>query len=133
MSPASSRHSLLQGLIQDALRTVKKEGFIYQECPIKTSKGVKAPAVAWASTAFVREHGHKSPLAKAPELCIEVLSPSNAPREMEEKRELYFAKGAQEVWLCDERGVLAFYDCVGALSASRLFPGVTHIDTDFLH
>ena len=133
MSPASSRHSLLQGLIQDALREVRKEGFVYQECPVQTSKGVKAADVAWASNEFVRSFGHESPLAKAPEVCVEVLSPSNSPREMEEKRELYFARGALEVWLCDEQGNFSFYDCTGQLTRSRLFPGITRIESKHLH
>lgn len=133
MSPASSRHSFLQGLIQDALRRIRQDGFFYKECPIQTSKGVKVADVAWASENFVREHGRESPLQKAPELCVEVLSPSNPLGEMEEKRELYFARGAQEVWLCDEQGQLSFFDCVGPLSESRLFPGVTRIDADILH
>jgi Uma2 family endonuclease len=130
MSPASSRHSLLQGLVQDALRRVRQDGFVYQECPIQTFKGIRAPDVAWASKEFVSGHGHESPLHKAPELCVEVLSPSNSLREMEEKRELYFARGAHEVWLCDERGQLSFFDCTGALLESRLFPGLSRIETD---
>jgi len=79
MSPASSRHSFMQGLIQDALRSVRKDGFIYQDCPVQTQKGVKAADVAWASSEFVRNHKHQSPLNVAPEVCIEVLSPSNSP------------------------------------------------------
>jgi Uma2 family endonuclease len=133
MSPASSQHSFLQGLIQDALRQIRQDGFFYMECPIQTSKGVKVADVAWASDSFVRTHGRESPLQKAPELCVEVLSPSNSPAEMEEKRELYFARGAQEVWLCDEQGTLAFYDCTGLIPASRLFPGVSRIESEYLH
>jgi Uma2 family endonuclease len=133
MSPASSQHSFLQGLIQDVLRRIRQDGFFYKECPIQTSKGVKAADVAWASDSFVREHGVESPLLKAPELCVEVLSPSNSVGEMAEKRELYFARGAQEVWLCDEQGALAFYDCTGEIPASRLFPGVSRIESDYLH
>jgi Uma2 family endonuclease len=133
MSPASSKHSLLQGLIQDALRAVRKDGFVYQECPVQTAKGVKAADVAWASFEFVRQHSHESPLGKAPELCVEVLSPSNSVREMEEKRELYFARGAHEVWLCDETGTLTFYDCTGQIASSCLFPNLSRIETDCLH
>ena len=133
ISPATSQHSFLQGLIQDALRRIREDGFFYKECPIQTSKGVKVADVAWASDEFVRMHGRKSPLQRAPELCVEVLSPSNSPQEMEEKRELYFARGAQEVWLCDEQGALRFYDCTGEIPASRLFPGINHIESEYLH
>ncbi|HSA71392.1 MAG TPA: Uma2 family endonuclease, partial [Burkholderiales bacterium] len=35
----------------------------------------------------------------APELCIEVVSPSNSRQEMREKIEAYLATGAEEVWI----------------------------------
>lgn len=35
----------------------------------------------------------------APDLAVEVLSPSNTPREMERKRSDYFAAGVQVVWM----------------------------------
>lgn len=133
MSPATSQHSFLQGLIQDTLRRIRQDGFFYKECPIQTSKGVKVADVAWASDNFVRDQSRRSPLQKAPELCVEVLSPSNSTAEMNEKRELYFARGAQEVWLCDEQGQLTFYDCTGEIPASRLFPGITRIESEYLH
>ncbi len=133
MSPASSRHSILQGLLQDWLRSNRQEGLIFPECPIQTAKGVKVPDVVWASPAFMKEYGLISPFPRAPELCIEVMSPANSIREMEEKRELYFARGAQEVWLCDEQGGLTFYDCAGEIPASRLFPGITRIESEYLH
>jgi len=133
MSPASTRHSILQGLIQDGLRQSRQEGAVFPEAPIQTAKGVKVPDVAWASPAFMRENRLASPFLRAPELCIEVMSPSNSRREMEEKRELYFARGALEVWLCDEQGQLSFYDCAGEIPASRLFPGITRIESEYLH
>ena len=57
-----------------------------------------------------------------PELCVEVLSPSNTPREMEEKRALYLSGGALEVWLVSPEGAVTFYDESGPLEASRLAP-----------
>jgi Uma2 family endonuclease len=133
MSPASSRHSILQGLLIDAINRFKTDGLVFPECPIQTSKGVKVPDVVWVSSPFMQEHGQETPFSKAAEVCIEILSPSNASREMEEKRELYFARGAQEVWLCDEQGQLSFYDCVGQIPASRLFPELSRIESDYLH
>ena len=38
-----------------------------------------------------------------PELVIEVLSPSNTKREMQEKATLYLATGAQEFWIVDAK------------------------------
>jgi len=133
MSPASSRHAILQGLLIDALNRVKKDGLVFPECPIQTSKGVKVPDVVWASNQFLGEHGGESPFSKSPEVCIEVLSPSNTQMEMDEKREFYFARGTHEFWLCDEQGTLTFYDCTGQIASSRLFPNLSRVETDSLH
>jgi Uma2 family endonuclease len=35
----------------------------------------------------------------APVMCIEVVSPSNSVKELEEKRTAYLAAGAEEVWI----------------------------------
>ena len=133
MSPASSRHGILQGLLIDALNRLKKDGLVFPECPIQTSKGVKVPDVVWVSSQFLKEHADETPFSKAPEICIEVLSPSNTQQEMLEKSELYFARGTQEVWICDEQGNLSFYDCTGQLTRSRLFPEITRIESKHLH
>ena len=45
---------------------------------------------------------------KAPEICVEVLSPSNTLEEITEKIALYFQSGAREIWICD-RGTLRFH------------------------
>ena len=45
------------------------------------------------------EYGDVTPYPKAPEICVEVTSPSNSKEEIEHKTELYLAKGALEVWV----------------------------------
>jgi Uma2 family endonuclease len=50
-----------------------------------------------------------SPLPTAPPLCIEILSRSNTPAEIDEKRALYFAAGATEVWVCNLDGSMSFF------------------------
>jgi Uma2 family endonuclease len=47
---------------------------------------------------------------QAPEICVEVLSPSQADAEMQRKKQLYFEAGAEEVWFCREDGRLEFYE-----------------------
>jgi Uma2 family endonuclease len=47
--------------------------------------------------------------AIAPEICIEVMSSANSDEEMAEKRVLYFANGAEEVWVCDQNGHFTFF------------------------
>ena len=42
-------------------------------------------------------------LEDSPALAVEVISPTNNLREMERKRALYFAGGAEQVWIVDPR------------------------------
>jgi hypothetical protein len=52
-------------------------------------------------------------------------SPSNCREEMLEKMPLYYAKGAEEVWLCDEAGRMEFFTARSAplpVTASVLCP-----------
>src|SRR5688500_1088157 len=47
------------------------------ECPVLTDIGIRVPDLAWASAAFMRQYAGASPLPRAPEICVEVISPSN--------------------------------------------------------
>lgn len=58
----------------------------------------------------------------APEICVEVISSSNTQKEMIEKRQLYFAAGAKEVWMCNENGELSFFNAEQPLPRSLLVP-----------
>jgi Uma2 family endonuclease len=44
----------------------------------------------------------------APELAVEILSPSNSAREYDEKARLYWANGSQAVWIIDAEQQRAF-------------------------
>ena len=44
---------------------------------------------------------HNDYLIGSPELAVEVLSPSNRKSRIERKITLYFAEGAEEVWVID--------------------------------
>jgi Uma2 family endonuclease len=81
------------------------------ETPIVTLDGIKVADAAWISPEYGAqlESQHPVALERAPEICVEVLSPSNTAAEMEEKRALYFEAGAAEVWICDLDGRMAFY------------------------
>jgi len=126
MSPASNRHSWWQSEIQNLMRTLAQGGYPVIECSIATREGVKVADVAWASLAFLRRHGTANPYPEAPEVVVEVLSESNSRAEMNEKRQLYFARGAQEFWLCDQNGALAFHDRQGSITQSALIPDFPH-------
>lgn len=120
MSPASNRHGILQSEAVYLLRSHLPEGTVITECSIQTSDGVKVADVAWASDAFMARNGDVTPYPEAPEICIEIVSPSNSREEMIQKVELYLAKGAQEVWICTEDGTIEHHEHRGKADTSRL-------------
>ncbi|MFZ1641170.1 MAG: Uma2 family endonuclease [Candidatus Contendobacter sp.] len=79
------------------------------ECGIQTAEGVKVADVAWGSTAFFKRNQPANPYLEAPEIVVEILSPSNTAEEMREKQALYFERGAWEFWLCDQTGGTVFF------------------------
>ncbi len=115
-------HSLYQGEIEFLLRSLMKSGKTLPECAIKTERGTKVADVAWASADRVKLIKHETECSIAPEICVEVHSSSNTDDEMEEKRKLYFASGAMEVWLCKD-GNMSFYDWDGKIERSSLVHG----------
>jgi Uma2 family endonuclease len=119
MSPASNNHGRLQYVLGSRLERGKAGGTIIMECSVRTADGVKVADVAWASDAFIAEHGFQTPYSVAPEICVEITSPSNSRAEMEEKVQLYLAKGAKEVWVCDDRGQVRYYSHSGQLERSH--------------
>ncbi len=120
MTPASNLHGNLQVKIAMKLMLLLKEGEVSAEVSIQTSKNVKVADVAWASADFISQHGFETPYSMAPEICVEVISPGNTKGEMAEKRELYLAKGAKEVWLCSESGEMKFFTYEGRLLVSKI-------------
>lgn len=109
MSPASTWHSDFQGEIAYLLKSLLPHGRILTEPGIQTSNGIKAPDVAWISKDRFAPHRRASSLPFAPEICVEIVSPSNSDPELLAKRRLYFERGASEVWLCDDQGNMTFY------------------------
>lgn len=118
MSPASNYHGYLQSELVWLLRSQLQQGRVITECSIDTPKGVKVADVVWCSLAFVTAHGTTTPFPKAPEICIEIVSPSNTFAEMQDKVLLYLAKGAHEVWLVKELDSRVIYRAEGEVSRS---------------
>jgi len=118
MSPASNSHGMKQFDIGTMINRSKRSGQVIIECSIQTPKGTKVADVAWASDAFIAKHGDVTPYEVAPEICVEVTSPSNSMGEMQEKIELYLHQGATEVWLCDLQGNISYYDKSGQIENS---------------
>src|SRR5690349_11838480 len=82
MSPASNRHALLQANLAAEFARKLPAGLPLTECSILTEIGIRVPDVAWASTDFLRAHGNSTPFPTAPEICVEIVSPSNTDDEI---------------------------------------------------
>jgi Uma2 family endonuclease len=107
--PPAPRHGSYQSEIAHLLRTLRRGGRVYTECPISTADGVKAADVVWASAERVRDMGNAVCFPRSPEICVEVLSPGNTEAEIHEKTALDFDAGAKEVWICGDSGEMTFF------------------------
>ena len=125
MSPASNRHSRLQGLVGKALLQQLPDGDILPECSILTKIGIRCPDVAWAAPGFIRDFGEITPFQRAPAICVEIISPSNTRAEIEDKKAAYLAAGAEEVWLVSEEGNIRYFSNAGELSQSTFAVSIT--------
>ena len=119
MSPASNKHGNLQFKIGSMIEKQKGSGHIIMECSVDTVEGVKVADVAWASDAFIENFGFQTPYPQAPEICVEIVSPSNSKGEIEEKVNLYLAKGAKEVWVCKDNGEIMYFSHTGQIDKSK--------------
>lgn len=124
MSPASNKHGRLQSYFVTLLARKLKKGVVLTECSIQTSEGVRVADVAWCSNDFIKQHSYETPYSHAPEICIEVVSPSNSKEEMTNKVRWYLQAGAKEVWVVWENGVIDYYDVTGKLAQSAYIPMV---------
>lgn len=101
VSPAMLPHNRIRDRILVALVLFLREhplGSAVAEQPFQLSeRTVRVPDVA-----FVRAGRHLAtdrPVEGAPELAVEVISPSNTPREIDRRISDYFAAGCQRVWV----------------------------------
>jgi len=124
MSPASTWHGGFQIEIGVLLKKLMPAGRVINECAIETSDGIKVPDVVWISRDRYAPFRRAFSLPIAPEICVEILSNSNSRPEINGKMQLYFARGAEEVWLCDDEGHIEFFHFAagGSIPASVLCP-----------
>lgn len=120
--PADYSHGRWQLRIGSLLDQFMPDGGATVETPISTPEGVKVADVAWVSKKRLLKIGGRKALSAAPEICVEVVSPSNTRNEIDEKKRIYFESGAKEVWICDRQGQVRFYarakPKTGALSSA---------------
>jgi len=112
MSPANNRHSRLQGELAAELKR-QLGGSVFTEGSVLTSIGIRAPDVAWASADFMAGYGEITPYMRAPEICVEIISPSNVRAEIVDKTRAYLAAGAVEVWIVAQEGTIRYFGSAG--------------------
>ena len=121
--PPSFGHQECGTTIITLLRDLMKGDRPGYETGVKTSDGTRVPDIFWMSRERPARHQGGPSLSFSPELCIEILSPSNTKGAIEEKKALYFEGGALEVWICDRRGKMSFFGPGSSLlRKSRLCP-----------
>ena len=129
MSPASNQHGRIQVQISINLNNKLPNGEVIAECSIQTPEGVKVADVAWASDEFINTFSYKTPYPKAPEICVEIVSPSNSKEEIVNKVNLYLTKGANEVWIVYENGRIDTFTHTGEIKKSSIAPTAQTIKT----
>jgi Uma2 family endonuclease len=123
MSPPPGDHHQAQAdWICQALQSLLPSAHVRQGLAVLTTEGIKIPDLI-AELAGRRAHMKDTdPYDPAPDICLEVISPSNSRAEIAEKTDLYLAAGALEVWICDRENRLSFYTATGARDTSSLCP-----------
>lgn len=107
MSPSKLLHGIICARVAAELGNFVKErdlgvvvgaetGFIVERDP-DTVLGADAAFISHERLSTIEDLDKFAPFA--PDLAVEVMSPSNTKREMEEKAALYFAAGARAVWV----------------------------------
>jgi Uma2 family endonuclease len=107
--PPAPEHGEEQFGVGKLLDHLLPGGHVITECPLSTSEGVKLIDVTWISNARRQAQRGTACFTQAPEICVEVVSSSNTQRELVEKKQLYFAAGAEEVWFCHRDGQMEFF------------------------
>ena len=125
MSPASNRHGRLQAELAAELKRQLPRGTVITECSVLTRIGIRVPDVVWASGEFLKNFGEITPYMQAPDICVEIVSPSNVQAEIEEKKAAYLRAGAREVWIISEQGAIRFFGAGGEKPASNLAAPIT--------
>ncbi|MBV8142258.1 MAG: Uma2 family endonuclease [Verrucomicrobia bacterium] len=107
--PPAFSHGRRQSFICSLLSNLLPQGLTITECPVSTAGGVKAIDVGWLAPDRPEILLDPLLLTRAPEVCIEIISPSNSRSEIDHKRALYFDADAAEVWICNLDGSLSFF------------------------
>ncbi len=103
MNPPTTAHQRIVFALQQQI-AAQLGGEALPGIGVLTSIGIRIPDVVWNPrwTAAV------DPASPAPQLCVEVLSPDNRRREIEDKTRAYLEAGAREVIVVETSGRIRF-------------------------
>jgi Uma2 family endonuclease len=120
VSPVNTEHGGVAGELSHLLRS-QLGGRTLVEVGVRTKEGVFAPDVAWCSESYWNERREQSPLEVAPELCVEIASPTNTLRDLRMKARSYIEAGAVESWILFPRSKRIEYHGKAGLSQTSSF------------
>lgn len=103
----TNRHQIFAALVCDQLRDALQGFASAGELSISTVIGVRVPDGFWSADASL--WAVDEPASRAPEICIEVASPSNSTAWLARKADAFIAAGAQEVIVVAVDGCSARY------------------------
>ncbi len=83
-----------------------------------TDQGVRVPDVVWMPPARWKQANNATPLPSVPDICVDVLSPSNTRAEIEMKKGAYLRGGAREVVIVNIDGSVELFGPEGKRAAS---------------
>jgi Uma2 family endonuclease len=120
MPPAGEEHGYLEGRLYRALANFVEERSLGRVYTGDTGFRLADHTVRSPDVAFVRQDRvaalRSTGFAKgAPDLAVEILSPSNTVRQLMRKVRQYFAAGCHTVWIVDlERKEIEVFEASGA-------------------
>jgi hypothetical protein len=94
------------------------------EVSIYTDRGIRAPDVVWTPAHRWLEAKGENPLPFVPDVCVQVVSPSNTRQESLIKVGTYLRGGAREVIVVGLKGEIEFFGPGGKLETSALAIGL---------
>ena len=115
----TSRHQQVAAVVAFQL-TAQLGDRAVVEVSVYTDRGIRAPDVAWMPAARWLEAKGQDPLPFVPDVCVEVVSPSNTRREILMKIGAYLRGGAREAIVVGLKGEVGFFGPAGRREASAL-------------
>jgi len=115
LPPPKLRHTKVQQKLSDALRPYvheRKLGEVNIEAGFKLSSDTwLQPDVAFVRTEQIERANPDAYYDGAPAIAVEVASESNTAAQLDLKTEMYFARGAEQVWVVypDTRKIAVHY------------------------